>query len=173
MIYRLGQRSVTRHPTAWVADNAVVVGSVVLEEESSVWFGVTIRGDNDIITVGPQSNIQDGAVLHTDDGIQLTIGRGVTVGHQAMLHGCTLGDYSLIGIGATVLNGAVIGKHCVIGAHAMVPEGMKIPDRSLVVGLPAKVIRTLDDKAVAKLELGAAHYVENAARFRNELAEDG
>jgi carbonic anhydrase/acetyltransferase-like protein (isoleucine patch superfamily) len=172
MIYRLGERSVTRHPTAWVAPNATVIGSVVLEEASSVWFCVTIRGDNDLITVGPESNIQDGTVLHTDEGIPLTLGRGVTVGHRAMLHGCTVGDYTLVGIGATVLNGAVIGNHCIIGAHAMVPEGMEIPDRSLVVGLPARVIRTIDDATATKLDQSAAHYVRNAAHYRAQLVAD-
>jgi carbonic anhydrase/acetyltransferase-like protein (isoleucine patch superfamily) len=172
VIYRLGERRVTRHPSAWVAPNATVIGSVVLEAESSVWFGATIRGDSEQITVGARTNVQDGAVLHTDEGIELSIGPGVTIGHQAMLHGCRVGRFSLIGIGATVLNGAVIGDYCVIGAHTLVPEGRVIPDRSLVVGTPARVIRTLDDSAARKLEQSAEHYVENAKRFSEGLEPD-
>src|SRR5690554_3367116 len=134
MFYKLGKRTPQKAENVFVADNAKVIGSVSLEEQSSVWFGVVIRGDNDQITVGPQSNVQDNAVLHTDGGIPLTIGRGVTVGHHAMLHGCTIGDYSLIGINAVVLNKGKLAKHCITGANALGPGGLEIPDRSLVVG---------------------------------------
>ncbi len=172
MIYELGERRVTAAGQSWVAPNATVVGSVVLGDETSVWFNATVRGDMDTIEIGPQSNVQDGAVLHTDPGLKLVLGQGVTVGHQAMLHGCTVGDNSLIGIGATVLNGARIGKDCIIGAHALITEGKVIPDRSLVMGAPGKVVRELDDATVAKLRLSAAHYVANAKRFLAELKAD-
>lgn len=172
MIYALGERRVTMHASCWVAPNATVLGSVVLEEESSVWFQATVRGDMDTIHIGPQSNVQDGAVLHTDPGLQLTLGRGVTVGHHATLHGCTVGDYSLIGIGATILNRATIGNNCVIGANALVTEGKTIPDGSLVMGSPAKVVRPLDDAAIQMLKVSAAHYVGNAQRFAKELKPD-
>ena len=155
----------------FVADNAKIIGSVNLEDQSSIWFGVVIRGDNDQITVGPQSNIQDNAVLHTDGGIPLTIGRGVTVGHHAMLHGCTVGDFSLIGINAVILNKAKIGKHCIIGANALIPEGMEIPDGSLVVGSPAVIKRQLNEMQMKLLEASAAHYVQNAKKYMQELEE--
>lgn len=153
----------------YIADNATVIGSVVLEDRSSVWFNVVIRGDNDLITIGPESNVQDGSVLHTDSGIPLTLGRGVTVGHKAMLHGCEVGDYSLIGINAVVLNGARIGKHCLIGANTLIPEGMEVPDGSLVVGAPGRVKRALNDNQKQMLELSAGHYVENAARYQKHF----
>jgi len=142
---------------------------VVLEDRSSVWFNAVIRGDNELITVGPQSNVQDGAVLHTDPGIPLTMGCGVTVGHKAMLHGCDVGDYSLIGINAVVLNGARIGKYCLIGANALVPEGMEIPDGSLVLGSPATIKRTLSEDQQNHLAYAAQHYVDNAERYNREL----
>lgn len=169
MIYALADRQPTIHETCFVADNATLIGSVVLEEDASVWFNVVIRGDTDRITIRRGTNVQDGAVLHTDEGIELVVGPRVTVGHQAMLHGCRVGEGSLIGIGATVLNNAVIGKHCIIGAHALITEGKEIPDRSLVVGAPGRVIRTLDDGVVDKLEESARHYIENGRRFRTEL----
>ena len=169
MFYRLGARCPQRGKDVFVADTARIIGSVALEDESSVWFGVVIRGDNDLITVGPQSNVQDNAVLHTDGGIPLTLGRGVTVGHNAMLHGCTVGDYSLIGINAVVLNKARIGKHCIIGANTLIPEGMEIPDGSLVVGSPAVIKRQLTDVQKKILEASAAHYVQNARRYCEEL----
>ena len=169
MFYRLGARCPQRGHDVFVADNARIIGSVTLEDESSVWFGVVIRGDNDQITVGAQSNVQDNAVLHTDGGIPLTLGRGVTVGHNAMLHGCTVGDFSLIGINAVVLNKARIGKHCIIGANALIPEGMEIPDGSLVVGSPAVIKRQLTDVHKKILEASAAHYVQNARRYCEEL----
>jgi carbonic anhydrase/acetyltransferase-like protein (isoleucine patch superfamily) len=153
----------------FVAANATVIGNVELHDRSSVWFNVVIRGDNDPIIVGAGSNIQDGAVLHTDPGYSLVIGEDVTVGHQAMLHGCQVGDGSLIGIGAVVLNGAKIGKGCLIGANALVSEGMEVPDYSLVVGSPAKVKRTLNEEQVAGLKQNAEHYVENMRRFNSSL----
>lgn len=170
MIYQLEDRRVDVHPEAWVAPNATLIGSVKLEESASVWFNAVLRGDNELITVGPRSNVQDGTVMHTDMGYPLTLGEGVTVGHQVMLHGCTVGDYSLIGIGAVVLNGAKIGKHCIIGAGALIPEGKVIPDGSLVVGMPGKVKRELDDMAKVRLEASAEHYVNNARRYRAHLA---
>ncbi|QQD21709.1 gamma carbonic anhydrase family protein [Venatoribacter cucullus] len=169
MFYQLGQRRPQRGQNVFVADNARIIGSVELADDSSIWFGVVIRGDNDLITIGPQSNVQDNAVLHTDGGIPLTLGRGVTVGHNAMLHGCTVGDYSLIGINAVVLNKARIGKHCIIGANALIPEGMEIPDGSLVVGSPAVIKRQLSEQQQKMLEASAAHYVHNARRYRTEL----
>ncbi|WP_100641411.1 gamma carbonic anhydrase family protein [Marinobacter salexigens] len=149
----------------FVAENATVVGNVELHEKSSVWFNAVIRGDNETITIGPETNIQDGSVLHTDPGSPLTLGKGVTVGHKVMLHGCEVGDYSLIGINAVVLNGAKIGKHCLIGANTLVPEGMVIPDGSLVIGAPGKIKRELTEQQKKMLELSAAHYVHNASRY--------
>ncbi len=155
----------------FVAHNATVIGRVTLMEQCSVWYNVVIRGDNDRITIGPESNVQDGSVLHTDPGIPLTLGRGVTVGHKAMLHGCEIGDYSLIGINAVVLNGAKIGKHCLIGANALIPEGMEIPDGSLVLGSPGKIRRQLDEAQQKALEASAAHYVQNGSRYLTSLLE--
>lgn len=149
----------------WVAPSASVIGNVILHANASVWFGATLRGDNDPITVGPDSNIQDGSVLHTDLGSPLTLGRGVTVGHNAMLHGCEVGDYSLIGIGAVVLNGAQIGRNCIIGANALITEGKVIPDNSLVMGQPGKVVRERDPDHIAVLQMSAEHYVQNWKRF--------
>lgn len=166
MIFKLEDRvPELRGGNHFVADNATVIGSVLLDDRSSVWFNVVIRGDNDLITIGPDSNVQDGSVLHTDAGVKLTLGRGVTVGHKAMLHGCEVGDYSLIGINAVVLNGARIGKYCLIGANTLIPEGMEIPDGSLVIGSPGKVKRELNDNQRKMLELSAQHYVDNAARY--------
>ena len=169
MLYQLGDKIPVKGNEVFVAENASVIGDVILEDQSSVWYMVTIRGDNDQIKIGQASNIQEGAVLHTDSGYQLTLGQGVTVGHQATLHGCTIGDYSLIGINAVILNGARIGKHCLIGANTLVPEGMEIPDGSLVMGSPAKIKRTLTTEQQKMLELSAAHYVENAKRFMSQL----
>ncbi|MBX4158798.1 gamma carbonic anhydrase family protein, partial [Lactiplantibacillus plantarum] len=142
----------------WVAPSASVIGNVILHANASVWFGATLRGDNDPIVVGPDSNVQDGGVLHTDLGSPLTLGRGVTVGHQAMLHGCEVGDYSLIGIGAVVLNGVRIGRNCIIGANALITEGKVIPDNSLVMGQPGKVVRDRDPAHIAVLQMSAEHY---------------
>jgi len=173
MLYSLSSRQVVlRGAHHFVAANATVIGSVVLEDETSVWFNTVIRGDNDLITVGARSNVQDGSVLHTDAGIALTIGAEVSIGHQAMLHGCTIGEGSLIGIKALVLNHAVIGRECLIGAKALVTEGKTIPDRSLVLGSPGKVVRTLSAEEVSQLRAIAAHYVVNARRYREHLAPD-
>lgn len=169
MFYRIEDRTPEKKEGVFVAENATVIGSCVLCEQSSIWFNAVLRGDNDVITIGPQSNVQDGAVLHTDSGIPLTLGTGVTVGHNAMLHGCEIGDYSLIGIGAVVLNKARIGKHCIIGANALIPEGMDIPDGSLVVGSPAVIKRELNDMQKKLLEASAAHYVDNAERYTATL----
>ena len=168
-VFALEDREPVLGEGVWVADNARVIGKVSLGARVSVWFNAVLRGDNDPITVGDCTNIQDGAILHTDDGIPLTLGSHVSVGHMAVLHGCTVGDGTLIGMNAVVLNGAVIGKHCLIGAKALIPEGKVIPDRSLVVGTPGRIIRELTDEEVARIQAGANHYVENAERFRTGL----
>ena len=172
MKYRLGDIKVQCKGTHFIAPNATVIGDVVLGDNTSVWFNVVIRGDTDKITIGDDTNIQDGSVLHCDAGYPLTLGKGVTLGHKAMVHGCTIGDYSLIGINAVVLNGASIGKHCLIGANTLVPENMQIPDGSLVVGSPAKIKRQLSDEQKLALEKSAAHYVANGKRYLQELFED-
>jgi carbonic anhydrase/acetyltransferase-like protein (isoleucine patch superfamily) len=153
----------------WIADTASVIGRVLIGEDVGIWFGCVLRGDNEPITIGPRTNIQENCVFHTDMGYPLTVGAGCTIGHKAMLHGCTVGDNSLIGMGATVLNGARIGRNCLIGAGALVTEGKEIPDNSLVLGTPAKPVRQLDEKAVSMLEWSARHYVDNARRFAAEL----
>lgn len=153
----------------WVAPSADVIGRVELKREASVWFGAMLRGDNELILVGERSNIQDGSVLHTDIGCPLTIGAGVTVGHMAMLHGCTVGDNTLIGIGARVLNHARIGRNCLIGAHALVTENKEIPDNSLVMGAPAKVVRAVSDDMIALFKASADHYVANWRRYASGL----
>ena len=171
MLYALADKQVTFAGNEhFVAANATVIGNVILHDCASVWFNVVIRGDNDPIIIGEGSNIQDGAVLHTDPGFTLKIGQNVTVGHKAMLHGCEVGDGSLIGINAVVLNGAKIGKGCLIGANALVPEGMEIPDYSLVVGSPAKIKRTLNAEQVQGLLQNAQHYVENMRRYKRDLS---
>jgi carbonic anhydrase/acetyltransferase-like protein (isoleucine patch superfamily) len=153
----------------WVAPDANVIGLVRLGSGSSVWFGATLRGDNELIDVGQGSNIQENAVLHTDIGYPLTIGTNCTIGHKAMLHGCTIGNNSLIGMGATILNGAVIGDNCLIGAGALITENKEIPDGSLVIGVPGKVVRSLDDQAIARLTASAEGYQRNMRRFREAL----
>jgi carbonic anhydrase/acetyltransferase-like protein (isoleucine patch superfamily) len=168
-LYRLDDHSPQLAPTAWVADSAQVVGRVQLGADSSVWFGVVIRGDNEPIAIGESTNIQDGSVLHSDHGMPLTLGNRVTVGHGVMLHGCTVGDESLIGIGAVVLNGAVIGRNCLVGAGSLVTEGKAFPDGSLIMGSPARVVRALTPEQVEGLRRSAEHYVANAQRFRNGL----
>jgi carbonic anhydrase/acetyltransferase-like protein (isoleucine patch superfamily) len=173
MLFTLGSRQVQlRGRHHFIADNATVIGSVILEDECSVWFNAVIRGDNEPIAVGARSNIQDGSVLHTDEGVPLTLGPEVTVGHMVMLHGCTIGEGSLIGIKAVILNHAVIGRECLIGANTLIAEGKTIPDRSLVVGSPGKVLRTLSDAEVGRLRWTAAHYVENARRYLRDLGAD-
>ena len=172
MKYRLGQSHVEAHAESWVAPNATLVGKVKLEPGASVWFNAVLRGDNELIHIGENSNVQDGTVMHTDMGFPLTIGKGVTIGHNAMLHGCSVGDYSLIGINAVVLNGAKIGKYCIIGANSLIPEGKVIPDGSLVMGSPGKVVRELTEQQKQMLEASAAHYVHNAQRYSRELVPD-
>lgn len=153
----------------WIAPGATVLGRVRMGADSSVWFGAVVRADNDVITIGERTNVQDCAVLHIDPGRPLHVGNDVTIGHHAMLHGCTVGDGSLIGIHAVVLNGAVIGRHCLIGANALVPEGRVIPDRSLVLGSPGKVVRVLGDDEVERLMRSASGYVDKAAQYRDTL----
>lgn len=169
MIYNLGERKVDCRGEYFVAENATVIGSVVLENNANVWFNVVIRGDNDLITIGENTNIQDAAVLHTDAGIRLTLGRNVSVGHKAMLHGCTVGESSLLGINCVVLNNARIGKNCIVGADALITENKEIPDGSLVVGSPGKVVRQLTEEQIAGVRSIADHYVENARRYRREF----
>ncbi|MDY0250099.1 MAG: gamma carbonic anhydrase family protein [Pseudomonas sp.] len=172
MKYRLADSRVDAHPESWIAPTAAVIGKVRLEAGASIWFGTVLRGDNELIHIGENSNVQDGTVMHTDMGWPLTIGKGVTIGHNAMLHGCTVGDHSLIGINAVILNGAKIGKHCIIGANALVAEGKDIPDGSLVVGSPGKVVRELTEQQKNMLEANAAHYVQNAQRYAKDLQVD-
>jgi carbonic anhydrase/acetyltransferase-like protein (isoleucine patch superfamily) len=168
-IYQLDDLSPQLAAGAWVADSAQVMGNVLLGEDASVWFGAVVRGDTETITIGQGSNIQDTSVLHADIGMPLTIGRFVTVGHQVMLHGCTIGDESLIGIGAIVLNGAKIGKNCLVGAGALVTEGKEFPDGSMIIGSPAKAVRQLTPEQIAGLKLSAQHYILNAQRFKSGL----
>ena len=153
----------------WIAPDANLIGRVVVEAAASVWFCATLRGDNEVITVGAGSNIQENCVLHTDMGYPLTIGAGCTIGHKVMLHGCSIGENSLIGMGATILNGAKIGKNCLIGAGALITEGKEIPDGSLVMGVPGKVVRALDDAAIEGLRKSALGYQANMRRFRDGL----
>lgn len=160
-------------PSAWIADSAQVIGDVTLGADASVWFGAVIRGDSDRIVVGEGTNIQDGSILHADTGKPLTIGKHVTVGHMVMLHGCTVGDDSLIGIGAVVLNGARIGKNCLVGAGSLVTEGKEFPDGSMIMGTPAKVVRQLTPEQIEGLHASALHYVDNARRFGAGLKKLG
>lgn len=166
-IYRLGDASPTLPPEGqfWVAPTATVIGRVELGRDVGIWFGAVLRGDNEPMIIGPGTNIQDNAVLHSDFGLPLTIGAGCTVGHSAIVHGCTIGDNALIGMGATVLNGARIGANSIVGANALVTEGKEFPDNSLIVGAPARAIRTLDDAAIAGLRASARQYIENWKRF--------
>jgi carbonic anhydrase/acetyltransferase-like protein (isoleucine patch superfamily) len=169
MIYSLDDIAPQIADDTWIAPDANVIGKIVVEPAASIWFGATLRGDNEEIRVGAGSNIQENAVLHTDMGFALTIGENCTIGHKAMLHGCIIGAGSLIGMGATVLNGAVIGAGCLIGAGALIREGQIIPDGSLVVGMPGKVVRALDDTAQADLITAAQNYQTNMRRFRAGL----
>lgn len=170
-VYHLGDKVPQLADSVWIAPNATVIGDVRLAENVSIWWNAVLRGDNDPITIGANSNIQDGSVLHTDEGVPMQIGRDVTVGHLVMLHGCTIGEGSLIGIKSVILNGAVIGKGCLIGANTLIPEGKVIPDGSLVMGSPGKVVRELTDEQVARIAHSAAHYVGNAQRYRDLLEE--
>ena len=169
-IYQLGDKA-PKLPTEghyWVAPDANIIGDVEIGENVGIWFGVTIRGDNETIRIGAGTNIQEGVVIHSDPGAPATIGENCTIGHSAIVHGCTVGDNSLIGMGATVLNGAKIGKNCLVGADALVTEGKEFPDGSLIVGSPAKAIRQLDDNAIEGLTLSAKHYIANWQRFAKD-----
>ncbi len=169
-LYKLGEhRPVLPEGFHWIADTASVIGQVLIGEDVGIWFGSVLRGDNEPITIGAGSNVQENCVFHTDMGYPLTVGAGCTIGHKAMLHGCTIGDNSLVGMGATVLNGAKIGRNCLIGAGALVTEGKEIPDGSLVIGSPGKPVKQLDKEAIGMLEWSARHYVENAKRFARDL----
>jgi carbonic anhydrase/acetyltransferase-like protein (isoleucine patch superfamily) len=172
-IYQLGEYAPEIDDSAYVAESANVIGKITIEAGASVWFGVTLRGDNERISIGENSNVQENCVMHTDPGYPLTIGKNVTVGHQAMLHGCTIGDGALIGIAAVVLNGAVIGKNCLVGAGAVITEGKQFPDNSLIIGTPAKVVRTLSEADIAGMRLGTDSYVLRARLFKTELKRVG
>ncbi|HEY1751589.1 MAG TPA: gamma carbonic anhydrase family protein [Caulobacteraceae bacterium] len=171
--YRLGDREpeLPENGEYWIAPNAVVAGHVILKKNASVWFGAVLRGDNDPIIIGENSNVQDNSVLHTDVGSPLIIGANVTVGHQVMLHGCTIGDGALIGIGAVVLNGARIGKNCLVGAGALITENKEFPDGTMILGAPAKVVRELSPEQAARMGMGALGYVRNWQRFKAGLSE--
>jgi carbonic anhydrase/acetyltransferase-like protein (isoleucine patch superfamily) len=168
-IYALGDKHPQLADSVWIAPNATVIGDVHLGRNVSIWWNATLRGDNDPITIGHDTNIQDGSTLHTDDGIPLLIGAGVTVGHMVTLHGCTIGDGCLVGMGAIVLNRAVVGRECLIGAGSVIPEGKEIPDRSLVIGTPGRVIRQLTDEDVARIRESTQHYLAHARQYRNQL----
>jgi carbonic anhydrase/acetyltransferase-like protein (isoleucine patch superfamily) len=170
-IYELDRVAPRVAASAWVADSAQIMGNVELGEDASIWFGAVVRGDTEVIRIGDRSNIQDGSVLHADIGKPLTIGNDVTVGHKVMLHGCTIGDGSLIGIGAVVLNGAKIGKGCIVGAGSLVTEDKEFPDGSMIIGSPAKVVRELTAEQQHGLVMSAVHYVENARRFKSGLKQ--
>jgi carbonic anhydrase/acetyltransferase-like protein (isoleucine patch superfamily) len=172
-IYQLGEHAPEIDPSAYVAESASVIGKVTLAANATVWFGVTLRGDNERITIGENSNVQDGATMHTDMGYPLTLGKNVSIGHQAMLHGCTVGDGSLIGIQAVILNGAKIGKGCLVGAGALVTEGKEFPDHSLIVGMPAKAIRTLTQDDLDRLQNNADGYAQRGKRYRADLKKIG
>ena len=170
MIYSIGDKKVQIvGDNYFIADNATLIGSVIIHNDVSIWFNVVIRGDNDPITIGEGTNIQDGAVIHTDEGIPLNIGKGITVGHQAMLHGCTIGDNSLIGIHAVILNNAEIGKNCIIGANCLITQGKVIPDNSMVLGSPGKIVREVNEEEIQELKHSAEHYIQNYKRFNKEL----
>ncbi|MFH7043833.1 gamma carbonic anhydrase family protein [Paucibacter sp. JuS9] len=168
-VYQLGEWQPDVADSAWVAESAQVIGRVTLAEDVSIWFNAVLRGDSDSLHIGRGSNVQDGSVLHADHGFPLTLGEGVTVGHQVMLHGCTVGDYSLIGIGAVVLNGARIGRNCLVGAGSLVTEGKEFPDGSLIMGSPAKVVRELTAEQMAGFKASAEHYIANGRRYAAEL----
>ena len=170
MLYQLDDLQVQAVGDYWVADNAVVLGNVLLCQDASVWFNAVLRGDTELITVGEGSNVQDGSVLHTDLGYPINIGAHVTIGHKVMLHGCDIGEGSLVGVNSAVLNGAKIGKKSIIGANALITEGKVIPDNSMVMGSPGKVVKTLSEEQGALIRMGAKHYVGNARRFRDGLA---
>jgi len=166
MIYEFKNKTPTLDKDSWVASNAVLIGKVILKKDANVWFNVVLRGDIEPIIIGEGSNVQDGSVFHTDPGCPLTLGKNVTVGHMVMLHGCEVGDDTLIGIGSTILNKTKIGKNCIIGAHTLITENKIIPDRSLVLGSPGKVIRQVTDKEIEEIKENAKHYVENYKKYK-------
>ena len=168
-VYAIGAKHPQVDASAWIAPTATVIGDVRLARNVSIWWQATLRADNDPISVGANTNIQDGSTLHTDEGVPLAIGAGVTVGHMVMLHGCTIGDGCLIGIGAIILNRAVIGRNCLIGAGSVIPEGKEIPERSLVIGTPGRVIRQLTDEDLARIRQSAEHYLAHAREYRDQL----
>ncbi len=170
-VYRIADKVPQLAESAWIAPNATVIGDVRLAENVSIWWNAVLRGDNDPITIGENTNVQDASVLHTDAGVPLTLGRDITVGHMVMLHGCTIGDGSLVGIKSVILNGAMVGKHCLIGANTLIAEGKVIPDRSVVMGSPGKVVRELSDEQLARFARNAPHYVQNARRYQQFLEE--
>ncbi len=170
-IYQIDQKTPQIAASAWVAPNATVIGDARLGDNVSIWWNAVLRGDNDPIHIGANSNIQDGSVLHTDEGVPMHIGANVTVGHMVMLHSCTVGDNSLIGIGSVILNRAVIGKHSIVGANTLIPEGKVFPDGVLIVGSPGKVVRELSEEEKARLQKSADHYVDNVRRYANRLVE--
>jgi carbonic anhydrase/acetyltransferase-like protein (isoleucine patch superfamily) len=172
-IYQLGEHAPEIDASSFVADSATLVGKVSLHANTSVWFGATLRGDNERITIGENSNVQEGTVMHTDMGYPLTVGKNVTIGHQAMLHGCTIGDGALIGIQAVILNGAKIGAGCLVGAGALVTEGKQFPDNSLIIGSPAKAVRTLTAEDTARLLASADSYVQRGQLFKTQLKKIG
>jgi carbonic anhydrase/acetyltransferase-like protein (isoleucine patch superfamily) len=173
MKYSFEDRKVVCQGDYWIAPDAIVIGSVVMGPNASVWFGCIVRADNDVITIGENSQLQDGCVLHTDPGFPLTLGKGVSVGHMAMLHGCSVGDGSLIGIKAVLLNGSKIGKNCLIGANALIAEGKEIPDGSLVIGSPGKIVRQLSPEEVKRVNSTSDHYVAKFKRYRSGFKPDG
>jgi len=167
MIINLGDKKLkTADDNFWIAPNASVIGDVILERDTSIWFNAILRADNEPITIGEGSNVQDGAIIHTDPGYACNSGKKVTVGHMAMLHGCSIGDGSLIGIGSVVLNGAKIGKNCIIGSKALVTEGMDVPDGSMVLGIPGKIKKTLTEEEQSVVPLGADHYIDNNKKYK-------
>ena len=169
MIYEFENSTPILDKDSWVASNAVLIGKVILKKDANIWFNVVLRGDIEPIIIGEGSNVQDGSIFHTDPGCPLSLGRGVTVGHLAMLHGCEVGDDSLIGIGSTILNKTKIGKNCIVGANTLIAENKVIPDRSLVLGSPGKIVRQVTDKEIKEIKENAKHYVENYKRYKNNL----
>jgi carbonic anhydrase/acetyltransferase-like protein (isoleucine patch superfamily) len=173
MKYSFEDRKIVCKGDYWIAPDAIVIGSVVLEPNASIWFGCIVRGDNETITIGENSQLQDGCVLHCDEGVPITIGKNVSVGHMAMLHGCTIGDGTLIGIKSVILNGAKVGRNCLVGANSLVTEGKHIPDGSLVMGSPGKVVRPLSPEEIRRVSSASDHYVEKFQRYRKAFKPDG
>ena len=172
MKFSLAERKIECKGDYYIAGNAIVIGSVVLHANASIWWNCVVRADNDVVTIGENSQLQDGCILHVDPGFPITIGSGVSVGHMAMLHGCTIGDGSLIGIKSVILNGAKIGKNCLIGANSLIAEGKEIPDGSLVIGSPGRIVRQLSAEEIARINRAADHYVQKFQLYRRELKQD-